>query len=131
MVRERVRRSCNFRQGFSLIETSIDREEIFIGIYVMLCARPQQPQWCSSWVPSSSDVEEAKVSSSGELERTRGSDVRKGDSCAGREESIRSRGGRTVVGAWEESKGARLIQMLEALRRIIIARLTIWWLETR
>ena len=59
-------------------------------------------------------MEEA-VSSSGELERTRGRGVRKGDSYAGGEEPIRSRGGRTVVGAWEESKGARSIQMLEAL----------------
>jgi hypothetical protein len=38
-VRERVRRSCNFRQSFYLIETSIDREEIFIGVYAMQCAR--------------------------------------------------------------------------------------------
>jgi Helicase conserved C-terminal domain len=35
IVRERVRRSCNFRENYCLIEISIDREEIFIGVYTM------------------------------------------------------------------------------------------------
>src|SRR5271155_654437 len=39
IVRERVRRSCNFRESFCLIETSIDRDEIFIGVYTMDHAR--------------------------------------------------------------------------------------------
>ena len=39
IVQERVRRSCNFRQTFPLIETSIDREENFIGVYPMHRAR--------------------------------------------------------------------------------------------
>lgn len=39
VVREEIKRSCNFRENFSLIETSIDREEIFIGVYAMQRAR--------------------------------------------------------------------------------------------
>jgi hypothetical protein len=39
IVREKVRRSCNFRESFCLIETSIDRDEIFIGVYTMDRAR--------------------------------------------------------------------------------------------
>jgi hypothetical protein len=38
-VREKIRRSCNFRENFYLIEISIDRDEIFIGVYIMDRAR--------------------------------------------------------------------------------------------
>lgn len=38
-MRESIRRACNFRQNFYLIETSIDREEIFISVYTMRRAR--------------------------------------------------------------------------------------------
>jgi hypothetical protein len=38
-VREKIKKSYNFRENFYLIEISIDRNEIFIGVYIINRAR--------------------------------------------------------------------------------------------
>ena len=35
VIQERVKRACNFRENLCLIQTSIDRGEIFVGVYPM------------------------------------------------------------------------------------------------